>query len=340
MAVDSSKKATNSKKIIDDVADSGNNNLDNELIGESPELNGVLWAAKITAASDVTVLIQGESGSGKDIFAKLIHNGSSRSAHPLVSVNCAAIPENLAESMLFGHVKGAFTGAVSHQNGYIKSADKGTLFLDEVGELSLAVQAKLLRFLESTECQKVGATTTEKVNVRVLAATNRDLRTEIEQGRFREDLFYRLNIVPLDIPPLRKRTGDLQLLLKHFNHSLAAQYGVKPVVYSKNAVKCLKAYSWPGNVRELRNVCERMSILLAGKTIEVENLPAEIKNAKRAATKNIIALPETGLSLEKVEIELIQQALEQTSGNQSRAARLLGLTRDTLLYRMKKYALN
>ncbi len=314
-------------------------NFENSLIGESPELNSVIWAAKITASSDVTVLIQGESGSGKEIFAKLIHNGSKRSSKKLVSVNCAAIPENLAESMFFGHLKGSFTGAVSNQQGYIQSADKGTLFLDEIGELSLSVQAKLLRFMESSECQKVGSTVSEQVNVRVIAATNCNLRAEVAKGNFREDLFYRLHIVPLEIPSLRERTGDLPLLLKHFNHSLAALYDVKPAVYSKNAIKCLKAYSWPGNVRELRNFCERMSILLAGKTIEVENLPVEIKMAQRMRPESIVSLPKSGLSLEKVEIELIQQALEQASGNRSRAARLLGLTRDTLLYRMKKYTL-
>ncbi len=315
-------------------------NFENSLIGESPELNSVVWAAKITAASDVTVLIQGESGSGKEVFAKLIHNGSQRSSQKLVSVNCAAIPETLAESMLFGHIKGSFTGAIANQQGYIQSADKGTLFLDEIGELSLSLQAKLLRFLESSECQKVGSTCTEKVDVRVIVASNRDLRAEIKKGNFREDLFYRLHIVPLEIPPLRERTGDIQLLLKHFNATLAAQYDVKPAVYSKSALKRLKGYSWPGNVRELRNFCERMSILLAGRTIEVENLPAEIKNVQKPVQNSIVSLPESGLSLEALEIELIQQALDKASGNRSRAARLLGLTRDTLLYRMKKYTLN
>jgi len=313
--------------------------LKHTLIGDSPELNRVAWAAKITAASDVTVLIQGESGSGKEVFAKVIHSESSRHSQPLVSVNCAAIPENLAESMLFGHIKGAFTGAVSHQQGYIQSADKGTLFLDEVGELPLSVQAKLLRFLESSECQRVGSTIAEKVNVRIIAASNRDLRAEIKQGNFREDLFYRLHVIPLEVPPLRERTGDLQLLLKHFTSALAEQYQVQAPSYSKSAIKCLKAYSWPGNIRELRNFCERMTILLSGQFIELENLPAEIKNAQRPLKETLVSLPDSGLSLEKVEIELIQQALSKTSGNRSKAARLLGLTRDTLLYRMKKYSL-
>lgn len=314
--------------------------IENSLIGDSPELSRVSWAAKITAASDVTVLIQGESGCGKEVFAKVIHNDSKRKSQPLISVNCAAIPENLAESMLFGHIKGAFTGAVTDKQGYVQSANKGTLFLDEVGELSLPVQAKLLRFLESAECQKVGSTLTEKVDVRVIAATNRDLREEIKAGNFREDLFYRLHVIPLEIPPLRERAGDLQLLLNHFTQSLAEQYQVQAPTYSKSAIKCLKSYSWPGNVRELRNLCERMTILLAGRTIEVDNLPSEIKAAQRPLQETLVSLPDAGLSLEKVEIELIQQALDKTSGNRSKAARLLGLTRDTLLYRMKKYSLS
>ncbi len=315
-------------------------NFENSLIGESSALNSVIWAAKITAASDVTVLIQGESGCGKEIFAKVIHNESSRKSQPMISVNCAAIPENLAESVLFGHIKGSFTGAVSNQKGYIQSADKGTLFLDEVAELPFSVQAKLLRFLESSECQKVGSSQTEKADVRIIAATNRNLHDEISKGNFREDLFYRLHIVPLEIPPLRERIDDLQLLLKYFTHSLAKQYNVKPSVFSKSAIKYLKSYSWPGNIRELRNLCERLSILLPGKTVDVENLPLEIKNSQQSLQNPVVSLPDNGLSLENVEIDLIQQALYKTLGNRSKAARLLGLTRDTLLYRMKKYSLS
>lgn len=316
--------------------------FEHNLIGQSPELNSVLWAAKITAASDVTVLIQGESGSGKEVFARAIHNASQRKNYPLVSVNCAAIPESLAESMLFGHIKGSFTGAIANQDGFVQSAHQGTLFLDEVGELPLAIQAKLLRFIESSECQKVGANSTEKVDVRIIAATNRDLKQEIGNGSFREDLFYRLHIIPLEIPPLRERTGDLPLLLSHFTQELATAYQVEPPRFSKSAVKCLKSYSWPGNVRELRNLCERMTILLAGKTLEPENLPPEIRKPMKTATDHsgsIITLPDDGISLVAVEIELIQQALSKTAGNRSKAARLLGLTRDTLLYRMKKYSL-
>ncbi len=315
------------------------NEMPSHLIGDSPELTRVAWAARITAASDVTVLIQGESGSGKELFAHAIHNDSQRKDQPMVTVNCAAIPENLAESMLFGHIKGSFTGAIADQQGYVQSAHKGILFLDEVGELSLSVQAKLLRFLESSECEKVGSTVTEKVDVRVIAATNRDLREEIKQGNFREDLFYRLHVIPLEIPPLRERMGDLKLLLSHFTRILAEQYHVAAPDYSKAAIKALKEYYWPGNVRELRNFCERMTILLAGQTVDVNNLPLEIKTARQPDKTALVSLPENGLSLEKLEIELIQQALDKTSGNRTRAARLLGLTRDTLLYRMKKYSL-
>ncbi len=315
------------------------NDLASQLIGNSPELTRVVWAAKITAASDVTVLIQGESGSGKELFARAIHNDSQRKVQPMVTVNCAAIPENLAESLLFGHLKGSFTSAIADQPGYVQSAHKGTLFLDEVGELSLPVQAKLLRFLESSECQKVGSTVTEKVDVRVIAATNRDLREAIKNGNFREDLFYRLHVIPLEIPPLRERISDLKVLLEHFTATLAQQYQVTAPDYSKAAVKALKEYPWPGNVRELRNLCERMTILLAGQTVDVDNLPVEIKTARQGRNKILVSLPENGLSLEKLEIELIQQALDKTSGNRTRAARLLGLTRDTLLYRMKKYSL-
>ncbi len=309
------------------------------LIGDSPELTRVVWAARITAASDVTVLIQGESGSGKELFARAIHNDSQRKDQPMVTVNCAAIPENLAESMLFGHIKGAFTSAIADQQGYVQSAHKGTLFLDEVGELSLPVQAKLLRFLESSECEKVGSTVTEKVDVRVIAATNRDLRAEIKKGNFREDLFYRLHVIPLEIPPLRERISDLKALLEHFTQTLAEQYQVAAPNYSKAAIKVLKEYHWPGNVRELRNLCERMTILLAGQTVNADNLPVEIKTARQGGKNTLVSLPENGLSLEQLEIELIRQALEKTSGNRTRAARLLGLTRDTLLYRLKKYSL-
>jgi len=311
-----------------------------QIVGNSPELNGVLFAAKITASSDVSVLIQGENGSGKELLASSIHRQSERRNKPLIEVNCAAIPENLAESLLFGHIKGAFTGALSDQKGYIRSAQGGILFLDEIGELPLAIQAKLLRFLESGECLPVGSAIAEKVDVRVIVATNRDLKQQVDAGNFREDLYYRINIIPLELPPLRKRTGDVSLLLNHFFSSLAEKHQIEAPAIDKAALKVLKSYSWPGNVRELRNFCERMLILNAGKDIYVENLPREFFNTTQPEVKGIsIEIPDSGISIEAVEIQLIRQAIEKAAGNRSKAARLLGLTRDTLLYRIKKYAL-
>jgi len=311
-----------------------------QIVGNSPELNGVLFAAKITASSDVTVLIQGENGSGKELLASSIHQQSERKNKPLIEVNCAAIPENLAESLLFGHIKGAFTGALNDQKGYIRSAQGGILFLDEIGELSLSIQAKLLRFLESGECLPVGSSVAANVDVRVIVATNRDLRQQVEEGNFREDLYYRINIIPLELPPLRKRTGDVSLLLNHFLNSLAEKHNIAVPVIDKAALKVLKGHAWPGNVRELRNFCERMLILNAGKDISVDNLPREFFKANRSVAKGLhIEIPDSGISIEAVEIQLIRQAIEKAAGNRSKAARLLGLTRDTLLYRIKKYAL-
>jgi len=312
----------------------------NLIVGNSPELNGVLFAAKITASSDVTVLIQGENGSGKELLARTIHQQSERRDCPIIEVNCAAIPENLAESLLFGHVKGAFTGAVSDQKGYVRSAQGGILFLDEIGELPLAIQAKLLRFLESGECLAVGSSVAEKIDVRVIVATNRDLRQQVEEGKFREDLYYRINIIPLELPPLRKRTGDVALLLNHFLSQLAEKHSMPAPAIDRAALKILRSYSWPGNVRELRNFCERMLILNAGQEIKVENLPREFFNTSKPVAKGLsIEIPDSGISIEAVEIHLIRQAIEKAAGNRSKAARLLGLTRDTLLYRIKKYAI-
>lgn len=243
------------------------------MLGESAEFENLKRTAKIMAASDVTVLIQGESGSGKELMAKFIHAQSKRQSSSLVTINCAALPEMLAESELFGHSKGAFTGATNDQQGRIQSAHNGTLFLDEVGELPLNIQAKLLRFLENGECQTIGQTKTEKVNVRVIAATNRDLFKEVENGNFREDLFYRLNVVPLALPNLRDRQSDITLLINHLSAQLAAKHCLDVPRYSVKAIEHCQRYAWPGNIRELKNFCERMVILLSGKTIAVETYP-------------------------------------------------------------------
>lgn len=306
------------------------------LLGESADFCTTIRAAHIVAQTDATVLILGESGTGKELLARALHDYSRRADQTFVTINCAALPENLVESELFGHRKGAFTGAITHQIGRIKAANGGTLFLDEIGELPLTVQAKLLRFLESGEIQAIGYTQVEKVNTRIITATNRDLYTAMKEGQFRKDLYYRLNIVPLELPPLRQRGKDILLLLKAFTEQLAQQYQLIPPQYSKATLKQLRQYTWPGNVRELRNFCERMLILFNDKVVEPENLPVEF-NYITTKQQNYFTLPDDGIDLQHLERQMIDQALEKTAGNRSKAARLLGLTRDTLLYRMKKY---
>lgn len=307
------------------------------IFGQSAEFESCMRAAQMIAATDVTVLIQGESGTGKELMAEQLHQQSSRADKPFITVNCAALPETLAESELFGHRKGAFTGATQDQPGRIQAANGGTLFLDEIGELPLSIQAKLLRFLESGECQAVGQPHADKVNVRVIAATHRDLYKEAQQGNFREDLFYRLNIVPLQLPALRERHSDIEHLLRKLTGQLAEKYQLPAPVYHQQAIQQLANYSWPGNIRELKNFCERMLILLPGKTVHLDSLPSEMR--QQNTTSSVIQLPETGVVLDKVEAELINQALNKTNGNQSKAARLLGITRSALLYRMNKHAI-
>lgn len=309
-------------------------------VGSSPSFQALLRSARLVAAADVTILIQGESGTGKELLAHTVHAGSRRAGGPFVSINCAALPEQLAESELFGHRKGAFTGAHCDVPGRVRAADGGTLFLDEVGELPLAVQAKLLRFLESGECQGVGDTVPRRVNVRVVAATNRNLATMVDAGTFRTDLFYRLNVVPLELPPLRERPGDLDILLRHLMTQLAAEHGLAAPRFEAGALKLLKTYPWPGNVRELRNFCERMLVLFHGRHVAAENLPQEIRSPSLPVSHGGFALPDTGINLDELEVDMIRQALYKTRGNRSRAARLLGLTRDTLLYRIRKHAIN
>ena len=311
------------------------------LIGQAPNFEAMLRSAKMVASTDVTVLITGETGTGKEVLANALQSHSPRGHKPFITLNCAALPESLVESELFGHRRGAFTGAVANQTGRLQAADGGTLFMDEVDSLPLPVQAKLLRFLETGEIQPVGDTQSQRVDVRIIAATNTSLPKKIAQGEFRKDLYYRLNVVPLDIPPLRERMGDIQILLTHFIAHFAAEHKLPPPILSKSALSRLQGYAWPGNVRELRNVCERLSILLAGRAIEEGNLPREITSPAPSGggAKDAFALPEGGIDLEQVELDLIQQALARTNGNRSRSARLLGISRDTLLYRMQKHHL-
>jgi DNA-binding NtrC family response regulator len=312
------------------------------MLGQAPEFQSVLRAMRIVSATDATVLITGESGTGKELLAQALVESSHRRGKPFITVNCAALPVQLAESELFGHRKGAFTSATADGIGKMQAADRGTLFLDEIGELPMSVQAKLLRFLETGECQPVGHARSQRVDVRIVAATNRDLSKAVEEGTFRSDLYYRLYVVPLELPALRERPGDVPLIMKGLTTSLAKKYNLVPPRYSKSTLKILNAYHWPGNVRELKNFCERMLILFSGRMVEPANLPVEFKQSvapKAAANDSGFELPEQGISMDELEANLIEQALFKTAGNRSRAARLLGMSRDTLLYRMKKYAI-
>ncbi|MGB9578023.1 MAG: sigma-54 interaction domain-containing protein [Halothiobacillaceae bacterium] len=311
------------------------------IITQSPLLETVIRSTQIVARTDVTVLLTGETGTGKDLMARALHEASPRASGPFVALNCAALPESLVESELFGHKRGAFTGALEDRPGHVRSAHGGTLFLDEVGELPPAAQAKLLRFLESGECMPVGDSRVVKVDVRVIAATHQDLAALVREGRFREDLYYRLQVVPLELPPLRERSGDIDMLLNRFLLHFAGEHGVPMPQLSQEARAVLRRHRWPGNVRELRNLAERLVVLFHGRTVEPGNLPRDITQATAKVTMggNGFLLPEEGIDLEWLESEMIRQALERARGNKSRAARLLGITRDTLLYRLKKFSL-
>ncbi|MFA6052007.1 MAG: sigma-54 dependent transcriptional regulator [Methylobacter sp.] len=309
----------------------------NSIIGQSPALDSLIRSAKIVAATDVTVLIKGETGTGKEVLATAIQKTSARADKAFITLNCAALPESLIESELFGHKKGSFTGATTDKQGLFQAADGGTLFLDEINSLPLSIQAKLLRFLESGECLAVGDIKPYTVNVRVISATNADLSQQIAAGEFRQDLYFRLNVVPLELPPLAQRTEDIEHLIKHFLTVFEDAYSIAAPKFSKPALKTLKAYQWPGNIRELRNLCERLSILLAGRIIEPENLPPEFSTKSISSAATDFTLPEIGLQLDSLEADLISQALNRTHGNRSKSAKLLGISRDTLLYRMQKH---
>ena len=293
----------------------------------------LLDTAKRAANSEATVLIAGESGTGKEVLARLIHQHSPRAQGSMVAVNCAAIPENLLESELFGHVKGAFTGAVSNRKGRFQAAADGTLFLDEIGELRLDLQAKLLRAIQERVVSPVGADAPEAVDVRLIAASNRDLYAAIGQGTFREDLYYRLGVILLHLPPLRERREDIPGLVAHFLLKLGAPAGVR---FSAEALARLKAHPWPGNIRELQNIVERAVILRRGLLIEADEL--QLAACLQPAMENgIPEIPDEGLSLEAVEQGLIKKALAKANGNRSEAARLLKIPRHVLIYRLEKF---
>ena len=310
------------------------------LRGRSPAMEAVIRTAQIAAATDVHILIEGETGTGKELLAQEIQSSSLRADEAFIVVNCAALPMELVESLLFGHERGAFTDAHERREGYAQKAHKGTLFLDEIGELPLSIQAKLLRFIEHGESQRLGSAEVETVDVRIIAATNRNLMELVDSGGFRKDLFYRLNIVPMQLPPLRQRKHDIAELASHFLHQAAERNQTKPSTLTQEALEVLKKYSWPGNIRELRNICEHVSALSPGEAIAAEYLPLDL-SAGKARTRNRTGfeLPEEGINMETLENDLIQQALEYAQGNKSKAARLLGLSRDAFLYRLKKHNL-
>jgi len=306
------------------------------IIGGSAGMKEVFHTLGRVAGTDATVLLTGESGTGKELVARAIHYHGARPQGPFVAVNCAAIPETLLESELFGHERGAFTGATAARPGRFTEADGGTLLLDEIGEMHPDLQVKLLRVLQDGEVHPVGATKSHRVDVRVVASTNRDLPAAMAEGAFREDLYYRIAVVTIEIPPLRRRRDDIPLLANHFLGKL----GGADVTLAPDFLPALHAYRWPGNVRELENVIQRALVLRHSPgELSTRDLPEHVREEAGADDAHAFRLPEEGLSLAEVEKSLIRQALEQVGGNQSRAARLLGITRQTLLYRLEKHGL-
>ncbi|MBU5636034.1 sigma-54 dependent transcriptional regulator [Geomonas sp. Red69] len=303
------------------------------IVGTSRAMEGVFSVVRKVADTEATVLITGESGTGKELVARAIHSGSSRRAAPFVAVNCAAIPRDLLESELFGHVKGAFTGAIRDKEGKFQLADGGTIFLDEVGDLPLELQPKLLRVLQERVVEPVGGTSLQKIDLRVVAATNADLERWIAEGKFREDLYYRLSVIPVQLPPLRERVEDVPLLIRYF----CGKFGAEAVTFSKEALQRLQEYAWPGNVRELENTVERLLIMREGDQIGVDELPAKIAAAAPAPEGGVLRLPAGGYSLEQLEMEVVLEALNRCDWNQTAAARFLRIPRHTLIYRMEKY---
>ena len=313
------------------------------IIGESDAIQESMRLMKKVALSPATtILFQGETGTGKDLFAKAIHYHSSRGERPFLAINCAALPDNLVESELFGYEKGAFTDARQQKKGILELADGGTLLLDEIGEMPFGLQAKLLRVLEEQSFKRVGGVQDVKVDVRVIASSNRDLKKMIEAETFRRDLFYRLNVITITLPPLRERSDDVRLLCRHFIDDYNDNFGKSITGLTPAAEALLRSYHWPGNVRELKNLIERAMILEDGPEIGADALPIDITETPSPASDAELpelSIPVSGTSLERVEEELIRQALSRTGGNQTRAAKLLDISRDALRYKMKKFQL-
>jgi DNA-binding NtrC family response regulator len=307
------------------------------VIGHSKSFLRVLDEAARVAPSSATVLIQGETGTGKEVLAKSIHFNSLRREQPFITINCAAIPKDLMESELFGHLRGAFTGAVTHKKGKVEIADRGTLFLDEIGELPLELQARLLRLIQEREVEKIGAVQPTRVDVRIIAATNRDLRSLVAAGNFREDLYYRLAVVPLEMPPLRNRVDDIPDFVHYFLEASKRRHGKPDLILPPQLVPYFNAYRWPGNVRQLENAIERIVVLSGGDHVTLSDLPEFLRPARRQLEASQSSGSTEGINLDTIQRDLIVQALHQFSWNQSRAAKYLGITRKTLLYRIAKY---
>ncbi|MFQ5670428.1 MAG: sigma-54-dependent transcriptional regulator [Acidobacteriota bacterium] len=312
---------------------------DEELIGECEPIRKLRAQILRASASDARVLIFGENGTGKELVARMIHRHSPRRHEAFIEVNCAAIPEELIESELFGHVKGAFTGATAGKKGKFDLAHEGTLLLDEVGDMSMKVQAKVLRALQEQTFEPVGGSRQVRVDVRVLAATNKNLEQEIVSGRFREDLYFRLNVIPLDVPPLRERGEDILLLADHLARGFASRYGKACKRFTPRARSALQAYRWPGNVRELRNIVERLAILTDNETIDLEDLPGVIRGERGAAAFETPDYPSLREGREDFERRFILKKIRQADGNVSRTADLLGLERSSLYRKMKQYGI-
>ena len=334
---------------------------ESKILGHSPEMEKVFELQSVLARTDASVLITGETGTGKDMIAEALHKSSPRARHPFIKINCGALPEALLESELFGHVKGAFTGAVTASAGMFRLAHRGTIFLTEIGDLSMPLQVKLLSVLDDHEFYQVGGSKKIKVDVRVIAATHRSLRQEVQQGRFREDLFYRLNVLRLHMPPLREREGDINLLLDHFLRQFNIRLGQKGVGFSRKAIQVLSRYNYPGNVRELRNIAEYAANICQGKRIGVRFLPEYLFRAVKSppAAQNAIEVHQPLLNplspppspvqeypvartggWTDMEKEMILDALRQTGGNRTKAAEILGWGRTTLWRKLNKYNLN
>jgi DNA-binding NtrC family response regulator len=335
-------KALNIDKLnkeIDYLKEKAEHNFQGKIIGSSRKMQEVFELVGKVADTNANVLIIGESGTGKEGIAALIHNKSSRKEKPFITINCGAIPETLMESELFGYEKGAFTGAAARKTGRFDRAQGGTLFLDEIGELSLSLQVKILRVLQEKEFERVGGTEVIKADVRIVAATNRDLDKMVIDGEFREDLLYRLKVIPIYLPPLRERREDIPLLIHYFADKYAKEINKEIPAIDQKIIDLLKEYDFPGNIRELENLMERLIILSSDGKISPSLLPKEILKEAYTGKKDLFLLPEKGINLEQVEESFVRQALEKSKGNQTHAAKLLGLSRHALIYRMDKFKL-